>query len=110
MSTFTDQMYSNAATSARGLVTGTLEDPIRRSWGEVHDEARRMAGALSDMGVGPGSSVAVLAGDPADVAPLAQAVWMRGASLTMLHSPRRAPTSQRGWPTRIAPRAPSGRP
>ena len=53
--------------------------------------ARRSAtdapGALSDMGVVPGTSVAVLAGDPADVAPLAQAVWMRGASLTMLAQP-----------------------
>ena len=35
----------------------------------------------------PGSAVAVLAGDAADVAPLAQAVWMRGASLTMLQQP-----------------------
>ena len=87
MSSFTDHMYANAATSPRGMITGTFEDPIRRSWGEVHDEARRMAGALSDMGVVPGTSVAVLAGDPADVAPLAQAVWMRGASLTMLAQP-----------------------
>ena len=87
MSSFTDQMYANAATSPRGMITGTFEDPVRRSWGEVHDEARRMAGALSDMGVVPGTSVAVLAGDPADVAPLAQAVWMRGASLTMLAQP-----------------------
>jgi fatty-acyl-CoA synthase len=46
-----------------------------------------MAGALANAGVGPGSVVAVLAGDPADVAPLAQAVWMRGASLTMLQQP-----------------------
>jgi len=87
MSSLTDQMYANAATSPRGMITGTFEDPIRRSWGEVHDEARRMAGALSKMGVEPGTSVAVLAGDPADVAPLAQAVWMRGASLTMLAQP-----------------------
>ena len=87
MSSFTDQMYANAATSPRGMITGTFADPVRRSWGEVHAEARRMAGALWDMGVVPGTSVAVLAGDPADVAPLAQAVWMRGASLTMLAQP-----------------------
>jgi fatty-acyl-CoA synthase len=87
MSKFTDQMYGNAATSARGLVTGSLDAPIRRSWGEVHQQARRMAGALANAGVAAGSAVAVLAGDPADVAPLAQAVWMRGASLTMLQQP-----------------------
>jgi len=87
MSSFTDQMYANAATSRRGMITGTFEDPIRRSWDEVHEEARRMAGALSDLDVVPGTSVAVLAGDPADVAPLAAAVWMRGASLSMLAQP-----------------------
>ena len=87
MSTFTDQMYANAATSERGLVTGPWDAPVRRSWSEVHEQARRMAGALGNVGVGPGSAVAVLAGDPADVAPLAQAVWMRGASLTMLQQP-----------------------
>ena len=59
MSTFTDQMYGNAATSARGLVTGSLDAPVRRSWGEVHQQARKMAGALANAGVGPGSVVAV---------------------------------------------------
>jgi fatty-acyl-CoA synthase len=87
MSTFTDQMYANAASSARGLVTGPWDAPVRRSWSEVHGQARRMAGALANSGIGPGSVVAVLGGDPADVAPLAQAVWMRGASLTMLQQP-----------------------
>ena len=33
------------------------------------------------------SIVAVLAGAPVEIAPTAQAVWMRGASLTMLHQP-----------------------
>jgi fatty-acyl-CoA synthase len=87
MSRFTDQMYGNAATSVRGLVTSSPDAPVRRSWGEVHQQARLMAGALANAGVGPGSVVAVLAGEPADVAPLAQAVWMRGASLTMLQQP-----------------------
>ena len=87
MSTFTDQMYANAETSTRGLVTGPWDAPVRRGWGEVHQQARCMAGALADAGIGPGSVVAVLAGHPADVAPLAQAVWMRGASLTMLQQP-----------------------
>jgi fatty-acyl-CoA synthase len=87
MSTFTDQMYGNAETSARGLVAGPPDAPLRRSWGEVHQQARRIAGSLANAGIAPGSAVAVLAGDPADVAPLAQAVWMRGACLTMLQQP-----------------------
>ena len=109
MSTFTDQMYANAATSERGLVTGPWDAPVRRSWSEVHEQARRMAGALGNVGVGPGSAVAVLAGDPADVAPLAQAVWMRGASLTMLQQPTLGPTSPCGWPTQTAPQTRSAR-
>jgi fatty-acyl-CoA synthase len=87
MSTFTYQMYSSATTSARGMVTGPWDAPVRRSWAEIHEQALAMAGALANAGIGPGSAVAVLAGDPADVAPLAQAVWMRGASLTMLQQP-----------------------
>jgi fatty-acyl-CoA synthase len=87
MSAFTDRMYANAETTARGLVTGATDAPVRRSWGEIHHQARRLAGALAQAGVGPGGAVAVLAGDPADVAALAQAVWMRGASLTMLQQP-----------------------
>jgi fatty-acyl-CoA synthase len=87
MSRFTDQMYGNADTSTRGLVTGSPDAPLRRSWGQVHHQARHIAGSLADAGVGPGCAVAVLAGDAADVAPLAQAVWMRGASLTMLQQP-----------------------
>ena len=87
MSAFTDQMYANAEATARGLVTGAPNAPLRRSWGEVHHQARRIAGALADAGVGPGCAVAVLAGHAADVAPIAQAVWMRGASVTMLQQP-----------------------
>lgn len=87
MSRLTEQMYASAATSPRGMVTGTFEDPVRRTWAQVHAEARRMAGALEALGIVPGTSIAVLAGDPADVAPLAQAIWMRGASLTMLAQP-----------------------
>jgi fatty-acyl-CoA synthase len=38
-------------------------------------------------GVGPGDAVPVLAGAPAEIAPAGQGIWMRGASLTMLHQP-----------------------
>ena len=42
---------------------------------------------LASAGVGHGDAVAVLAGAPVDIAPTAQGVWMRGASVTMLHQP-----------------------
>ena len=87
MSRFTETMYQNARTSRNGLVTGEPSAPIRQTWAHVHQRARRVAGALAAAGVGPGDAVGVLAGAPVEIAPVAQGLWMRGASLTMLHQP-----------------------
>ncbi|CAN5396549.1 fatty acyl-AMP ligase [soil metagenome] len=86
MSRFIDNMFANA-TSDRGMVTGEPHAPVRYTWREVHDRARRIAGGLATAGVNHGDAVAVLAGAPAEIAPTAQGIWMRGASLTMLHQP-----------------------
>jgi fatty-acyl-CoA synthase len=69
------------------MTTGGLDSPVRHTWAEVHQQARRAAGGLAAAGVGHGDAVGVLAGKPVEVAPAAQAVWMRGASVTMLHQP-----------------------
>ena len=87
MSRFTEKMYRNARTSTRGMVTGEPHEPVRHTWGEVHERARRIAGGLAAAGVGRGDAVGVLAGLPVEIAPTAQGLWMRGASLTMLHQP-----------------------
>ncbi|GGC68395.1 fatty acyl-AMP ligase [Hoyosella rhizosphaerae] len=87
MSRFTDEMYATAATSKAGIVTGEPTSPLRQTWGEVHQVARGMAGALKDAGIGPGDAVGILAGQPVDIAPAVQAIWMRGGSVTMLHQP-----------------------
>ncbi|WP_205878082.1 fatty acyl-AMP ligase [Mycobacterium camsae] len=87
MSRFTETMYATAQSSSNGLITGEPDCPVRHMWGEVHERARQIAGGLAAVGVGPGDAVAVLAGAPAEIAPTAQAIWMRGASLTMLHQP-----------------------
>ncbi|MCK5756231.1 MAG: fatty acyl-AMP ligase, partial [Mycobacterium sp.] len=54
---------------------------------QVHERARRVAGGLAAAAVGHGDAVAVLAGAPVEIAPTAQGIWMRGASLTMVHQP-----------------------
>jgi fatty-acyl-CoA synthase len=87
MSIFTRQVFASAASSSRGLSVGTVAEPVRLDWREVHEQAKRMAGCLAVRGIGRHDSVAVLAADAADVAPLAQAIWMRRAALTMLQQP-----------------------
>ncbi len=87
MSTFARELLATAAASPRHLTGGTFADPIRLSWRDVHERAKRIGGGLATRGVGRGGSIAVLATDAADVAPLAQAAWLRGAALTMLQQP-----------------------
>jgi fatty-acyl-CoA synthase len=87
VSRFTEKMYRNARNATTGMVTGEPYTPVRHTWGEVHERARRIAGGLAAAGVGHGDAVGVLAGAPVEIAPTAQALWMRGASLTMLHQP-----------------------
>ncbi len=87
MSRFTENMFRNAHDSTKGMVTGEPHQPVRHTWLEVHQRARRVAGGLAAAGVGHGDAVGVLAGAPVEIAPTAQGLWMRGASLTMLHQP-----------------------
>jgi fatty-acyl-CoA synthase len=87
VSAFTTEMFTAAPVFGKGMVTGEPHAPVRHTWAEVHCTASRMAGSLAKAGVGPGDSVAILAGEPVDIAPLIQAVWMRGGSVTMLHQP-----------------------
>ncbi|MCD2105352.1 fatty acyl-AMP ligase [Rhodococcus erythropolis] len=87
MSKFTEEMYATAAVTDRGLVTGEPDNAFRQTWGDIHQEARRMAGGLAEVGIDRGVAIGILAGQPVDIAPACQATWMRGASVTMLHQP-----------------------
>src|SRR5690242_11728881 len=81
-------MFANAARRThKGMVTGEPHAPERHTWMEVHQRARRVAGGLAAAGVQRGDAIAMLAGAPVEIAPTAQGIWMRGASLTMLHQP-----------------------
>ena len=84
--TLVESARRNTGERARGLVTGEPDEPLRRTWGELHDQALRMAGALGD-DLTPGTAVAILAADPGLIAPAVQAVWLGGGSVTMLHQP-----------------------
>ncbi len=98
MSRFLAKMLESAAAAAsdegpgRGMTTGEPHEPVHRSWAEIHRVARGRGEALRRGGDGvdglaPGGAVGVLAGEPAAIAPVAQAVWLCGGSVTMLHQP-----------------------
>jgi fatty-acyl-CoA synthase len=89
MSRFVDTLVASATGRGhqRGMVTGEPKEPVRRTWFEVHEQAKRVAGGLVEKGLKPGSAVAVLAGMPVLIAPTVQAVWLAGGSVTMLHQP-----------------------
>jgi fatty-acyl-CoA synthase len=89
MSRFVDTLVATAAGRGqqRGMVTGEPKEPVRRTWAEVHEEARRVAGGLVAGGFRRGTAVGVLAAAPALIAPTVQAVWLAGGSVTMLHQP-----------------------
>src|SRR5690349_17444852 len=101
MSRFLATLLASASRSAHGMVTGEPREPVRRTWPEVHERALAMAAALraghdGRPGLTPGSAVGVLAGEPVQIAPLAQAVWLCGGSVTMLHQPT-ARTDLAAW-------------
>ncbi|MBE8521504.1 fatty acyl-AMP ligase [Amycolatopsis sp. H6(2020)] len=89
MSRFVDTLVATATARGqqRGMVTGEPKEPVRRTWAEVHEEARRIAGGLVADGFERGGAVAVLAAAPVLIAPTVQAVWLAGGSVTMLHQP-----------------------
>ena len=87
MSVLTREISAAAASSPRHLTAGTVADPVRLTWREVHEQAKRMAGGLAARAIGRHGSVAVLATDAADIAPLAQAAWLSRAAVTMLQQP-----------------------
>ncbi|HXV93902.1 MAG TPA: fatty acyl-AMP ligase [Pseudonocardia sp.] len=92
MSRFLAMLLDAAARSPRAMTTGEPHAPVRRPWSEVHRTARRVAAALRAgsgevPGLRHGAAVGILAAEPASIAPAAQAVWLSGGSVTMLHQP-----------------------
>lgn len=93
MSKFLGIMIASAS-SGRGSFTYSTgmgavepEDLHRDTWAQIHADACIAARALTQSGIGPGSPVALLVGEPREVAVIAQAVWLCGGSVTMLHQP-----------------------
>jgi fatty-acyl-CoA synthase len=89
MSRFVERLLETARSVGQhnGVVTGEPANPRHTTWAEVHEHAKRIAGALINNGLGRHDAVAILAAEPAAIGPAAQAVWLCGGSVTMLHQP-----------------------
>ncbi|GAB08198.1 putative fatty-acid--CoA ligase [Gordonia araii NBRC 100433] len=88
MNTLVQEWLARPASETTGLHSGDDPSDLRfRTWAEVRTAGRKAAAGLAAAGIAHGDAVAILAGDPGDVADLVQAIWLRGASFTMLHQP-----------------------
>ncbi len=86
MSAFIDALRS-AALGEAGMTTGEPNTVVRSTWSDIHRQALAGAAVLAARGLERGAAVGILAGAPVEVAPAAQAVWLAGGSVTMLHQP-----------------------
>jgi fatty-acyl-CoA synthase len=78
------------AAKGEGKVTFvTGPEPVTKSWGELHQEARRMAASLQARGISHGEHVAILGPTTPALVTALQAVWLTGATPVVLPLPMR---------------------
>ncbi len=78
------------AAKGDGTVTFmTGNEPVTKTWAEVHHGAKAMAFRLQEQGIGHGDHVAVLGPTTADLVTAFQAIWLCGATLVVLPLPMR---------------------
>lgn len=78
--------------AAKGTGTVTFvtgEEPVTKSWSELHEEAKGFAANLQARGVVRGDHVALLGPSTADFVTALQAVWLCGATVVILPLPMR---------------------
>ena len=69
------------------FVTG--DEPLRKTWAQLHQEAKATAAALQARGVERGDHVALLGPTTPELVTALQAVWLCGATLVVLPLPMR---------------------
>ncbi len=88
MTTLASRTRSAAARGGHITFVGSGE-PDRVPWLELHEDARRMAGALQALGVVPGDHVAILGPTSRALVTAIQATWLAGAAVVVLPLPMR---------------------
>ncbi len=78
------------AAKGQGTITFvTGDEPVTRSWGEFHEDAKAMAAALQGRGVQHGHHVAILGPTTPLLVTAIQATWLCGAAPVVLPLPMR---------------------
>lgn len=78
-----------AAKSDAKVTFVTGDEPLTKSWGQLHHQAKAVAARLQDQGVRQGDHIAVLGPTTPDLVTAFQAVWLCGATLVVLPLPMR---------------------
>ncbi len=65
------------------------QEAVTLTWGQLHQDALSMAAVLQDKGVKPGDHIALLGPTTRSLVTAIQAVWLAGASVSMLPIPMR---------------------
>ena len=79
----------HAAKGDKKVTFMTGDEPVTKSWAELHEEAKAMAAILQGRGISHGDHVALLGPTTADLVTAFQAVWLCGATLVVLPLPMR---------------------
>ncbi|MDH3680672.1 MAG: AMP-binding protein [Acidimicrobiia bacterium] len=69
------------------FVTGP--EPVTKTWGQLHEEARALAAALQARGISQGDHVALLGPTTPELVTALQAIWLTGATPVVLPLPMR---------------------
>ncbi len=83
------ERIERAAEGPGTLTFMTGPEPVTKTYGQLHDEARAMAAVLQARGVGRGDRVALLGPTTERLVTAIQAIWLTGATLVVLPLPMR---------------------
>ncbi|MBF6332421.1 long-chain-fatty-acid--CoA ligase [Nocardia transvalensis] len=87
MSRLTQMIFENVQSGSGEFITWCSGREVVKTWLEVHNEARIVAGALKARGIGPGAAIGVLSTSPVEMVPVIQGAWMRGAAVCLIQQP-----------------------
>ena len=78
-----------AAKGSKSITFVTGEEPVTKTWAQLHEESKAIAATLQSKGLGHGDHIALLGPTTVDFVTMVQAVWLIGATLVIMPLPMR---------------------